>query len=134
MAEGTYHCPICYKATPHTHSDLEVEKYRENQIAHNTWLMEKHTELTFSQAWNRMQKQEAAKLSLIEDFERAKDALENHEIKQPCDFCRDLPKGNEKLKGDCDKIYGLEVHYDKTGADDDWASCPVCKQIMAEWE
>ena len=124
---GTYACPICGTDTPHEHSGLEIHRYREQEIEWNAFKQAEAEKLKPEQKARRDALGVERRKKLAENLAAAQNAVTRYE--SACHFCRDLPRGGERLKYDCGWLYGLIIN-----RKDETASCPACSQILAAWE
>src|SRR6266404_7932960 len=100
-AVGTFQCPICGEDTPHRHSDEDVAAYR-------AWEIEKSEKLILL-AREQGARREKLQMAAQRSRSRQLDWLLNYDKNNPCEFCRDLPRGPHDLKRDCDWLYGLSI-------------------------
>lgn len=63
----------------------------------------------------------------IRHLEHRLDILKRFDELHPCEFCRDLPRGNKNLKEMQAEAFGLVV-------EGEIASCPKCGDELCEWE
>lgn len=75
----------------------------------------------------RLAKAKADRDAEIRHLEHRLDLLKRYDELYPCEFCRDIPRGNKNLKGMEAEAFGLVI-------EGEVASCPKCGEELVEWE
>ena len=55
--------------------------------------------------------------------------LNNYDLEHTCNFCRDIPTSPYIMKYGHAEDLGLIIDHEE-----DWATCPICNEIVVQWE